>query len=443
MALRSAFVQHLAQLRLGGSRAVVAVSGGLDSLVLLDLLVATQNGHGLDLVLAHVDHGIHPDSAVVAERMRQLAAAYGLPCEIARLELGTNAGETIARLRRYERLEQIRLRQAADLIFTAHHGDDQIETVLMRVFEGSGPAGLAAMRARQGAIVRPLLPYRRRELEAYAVERGLEYWDDPANRDPKHLRSWIRVSLLPQLRHRLPEVEERLLRLGTHAAADRDAWEAVIDTLQELNWREESDGASVALAPLLRYDQKLSVALLMAIARRARCVLGPRRAAQVLAALQSTQSGARLEAGSGWLVELTFGRLRFKVAGGPVGAVVPEPCVLSGGEGQCAWGAWLISWKQERAPGDQQRDGLTAWFIPQELRLRQWAPGDRVRPLRGSGHRLVVRCFQDAQIPRSRRSGWPVMTAQSGVVWVPGVCRSQDLLPAANTEALRVDVAHR
>ena len=163
-------------------RALVAVSGGPDSVALLDLLVRTADMHGLTLVVAHVDHGIHPDSTRVAEGVRALARSYGLPVEVGELELGPSAGETMARSRRYAWLEEARARVGAAIILTAHHADDQAETVLMRVLEGAGRPGWQGWPGR-GPLVRPLLPFRRVELAAHR-ERGLAAWLDPANADP-------------------------------------------------------------------------------------------------------------------------------------------------------------------------------------------------------------------------------------------------------------------
>ena len=141
MDLHDEFRAHLASLALPGGRALVAVSGGLDSVVLLDLLHRTA-GRSLELVVAHADHGIHPDSASVAERVTAFAAGLGLRCEVARLALGPGTGETSAREARYAWLFALRERLGAAIVFTAHHADDQAETVLMRALEGSGPGGL-------------------------------------------------------------------------------------------------------------------------------------------------------------------------------------------------------------------------------------------------------------------------------------------------------------
>src|SRR6476469_4904612 len=180
MNLLERFQESLAGFELEGRRGLVDVSGGPDSVALLDLLVRTADAHHLSLIVAHLDHGIHQDSARVAEQVVELARSYGLPVEVGRVELGLNASETEARASRYRWLESLRVRVGADLILTAHHADDQAETVLMRLLAGSGPAGLAGMASSSGFLVRPLLSFRRTELTSYLRQRGLSAWSDPA-----------------------------------------------------------------------------------------------------------------------------------------------------------------------------------------------------------------------------------------------------------------------
>ncbi len=242
MSLIEQFCRQIASLPLPPGRALVAVSGGPDSVALLDLLVRCRDAHGLDLVVAHVDHGIHPDSGRVAEQVRALAMSYGLTAEIGRLELGPEAGETAARAGRYAWLEEARLRAGAGVIFTAHHADDQVETVLMRVLAGSGPAGLAGMASVRGEVVRPLLSFPRAELLRHLEETGLQSWDDPANSDHRHLRSWLRTQLLPMLRRRLPDVDSKIQRISSQAGRDRAAWDSVLDALQDLDFAADSEG---------------------------------------------------------------------------------------------------------------------------------------------------------------------------------------------------------
>jgi tRNA(Ile)-lysidine synthase len=439
MSLPDDFRRHLLTLHLPAGRALVAVSGGPDSVALLDLLHRTLDLHQLDLVVAHFDHGIHPASARVAAGVRALAQSYRLAYEEGRGDLGPNVSETAARAARYAWLESVRLRLGAAVVLTAHHADDQLETVLMRVLAGSGPAGLAGMASRRGTLVRPLLPFRRDAVVRYVRSRGLEVWLDPANQDPRHLRSWVRGDVLPALRARLPGVDETLLAVGRQAARDRAAWNAALELLPGLDFRLERDGFSVAAAGLSGYDSALAETVLMTAARRVGCRLGPARAARVLGLAAGGASGATMPLGEGWAAEVAFGRL---VLGRAAAGTPPAPWTLRGPCGEGDWGRWRLRWSSEPGPERQERRSLTAWVVPGPLEVRGWAAGERIRPLGGTGRRLLVRCFQDARVPRSRRAEWPVVASPDGLVWVPGVCRSDALLPETGTEAVRIDAEY-
>ena len=417
-------------------RLLVAVSGGTDSLALLHLLHETRIGHRLELIVAHVDHGIHPDSGVVARRVEEAASALGLPLVVGRLELGRGASETRAREARHAWLRRTRAAESADAVAFAHHRDDQVETILMRLLAGSGPAGLAGMRPRQGDSIRPLLAFSRAELAAYLAARGVAGWDDPANFDPGHDRSWLRTVVLPLLADRAPGMAERILRVGRQAEADRLAWSALLDTLPGLDVQAGQDRISVAGLPLATYDSALAIALVQAVARRAGCVLGIGRAGRVLTLLRGGRSGRTVELGAGWSAELAFGRLAFYKS-----RSVPAPISISGSSGHREWGGWRVSWTRGPAPAVQRRDGWVGWFIGEGAVLRAPRPGDRLAPLGGTGHRTVARLLQDARIARSRRAAWPLVELGGDVAWIAGVCRGRGQLPDKGDDALRIEVS--
>lgn len=437
MRLEDRFDRHLAAMALPPGVALVAVSGGADSLALLDLLTRSAAARPLTLHVAHADHGIHRDSAKVAESVRAAAARYGLPVHVQRLELGKEATETAARVARYAWLNQLADELSAELIFTAHQQNDQVETIIMRALKGSGPAGLAGMAPRRGMLVRPLLPFRREELASHLHSLGLEAWDDPANQDRRNLRSWIRHDILPALRQRLPVVDQKLLELGRQAAAQRAAWDTMLERLPDLDLQRGCEGVSVAASPLHGYDSSTQRALLSALGRRVGCLIGSSRSARIQRLLAGGRSGAVAELGNGYAAELSFGRLRlFRGSAHPIHW---ESGIIEGVAGRLAAGAWRLDWRQEPAPQRMERNPASSWFPEGTYLVRTWREGDRIRPLGAQGRRLVVRCMQDARIARSQRAAWPVIELAGTIVWVPGVCRSAEAIPAPLSPALRID----
>ncbi len=422
---------------------LVAVSGGADSMTLLDLLTRAPSLADHPLIVAHIDHGIHPDSAVIARQVRDLAEKRGLRCVSVAFGLGPGSSETGARRARLTWLRAMAREEGARWIVLAHHADDQHETTLMRFLRGSGPAGLAGMRVREGMLLRPLLGIRRATLRRYAAARGLTWWEDPANTDLRHLRSWLRQVVLPLLGARLPELPAHLEQGRRQAADDRRAWNAALPSWPALSFSRARGQFSVDWVILHQLPQVLGMALTQALVRRAGGPAGPVRIRRALAALDSSLSGASADLGQGWRVELSFGRLtvvppRLSPAVRSIADAGTSP--LESPVGQTTWGAWRVRWTTEPAPAIQPRDGHTAWFIPAALSLRAWRRGDRLAPLGGIGRRLAVRCFQEARVPRSFRLAWPMIEGEGELAWIPGVCRSDRFLPRAGEVAVRIDV---
>ncbi len=209
---------------------MLAVSGGTDSLALLAALTAAVKRDRLDwrLHVAHLDHGLRgPASEADATFVRATAATLGLPCTLERLGRGFRTGgaagrEERARQARYRFLRRVADRIGATIVVTAHHADDQAETVLHHVVRGSGLAGLAGMRAvrpiSRGSrvrLVRPMLAFSRKELAAYVASRGLVARDDVTNRDLSLTRNRVRHRVMPMLAAELnPRVADALCRLA-------------------------------------------------------------------------------------------------------------------------------------------------------------------------------------------------------------------------------------
>jgi len=419
--------------------ALVAVSGGADSVALLHLLHSAREELRLTLVVAHADHGIQASSRPVGQSVSVLATRLGLPFETTELRLGPDATETDARRARYAWLREVQKRRGAKYIVTAHHEDDQVETIVLRALRGSAPAGLAGIRATsRGGLVRPLLPFSRPELAFYARARNLPIHDDPANRDPRHLRSWVRTTLLPILQERLgPRLRRDLLAKGRHAARDARAWDQMLDLVPDLALDVQANSFAVARAVLCGYDNALSVALLRAAARRVGLVLGPARARR-LVDLAKRPSGRRLQLGGGWSAEIVFDRLRVSQAVGVDCAL--ERISPSGERGSALFGEFEITWSLGAAPERIERATWTTWLDSAAWEVRAPARGDELVPLGGVGHRPVRRLLMEARVPRSARTRYPVVSRGETILWVPGICRSAEGVPAPGTRAVRLDV---
>jgi tRNA(Ile)-lysidine synthase len=191
-------------------RLLVAMSGGLDSSVLLHAVASLRPSLTPGRVRAvHIEHGLHPEAPYWAQRCVKQAAALDIACEIRRVQVpvGRSASpEAAAREARYDALA--RELEDDEVLLTAHHADDQLETVLLALMRGSGVAGLAAMPERapfaRGWHVRPLLPFVRAALARYAQEAGIEYCEDPSNLDRRFARNFLRAEVVPRLTQRWP-----------------------------------------------------------------------------------------------------------------------------------------------------------------------------------------------------------------------------------------------
>lgn len=419
---------------------LLAVSGGADSLAMLHLLAEGRELHRVELTVGHVDHGISPESAGAMALVERAAGSAGLEFRSASLRLGSGASETAARTARRRALVELADRAGAVSIATAHHAGDQVETVLMRVLRGSGPAGLAGIAGRTGRWIRPLLGIRGEELREYLGRMEAAWWEDPANRDPRHLRSWIRTELLPTIEARLPDAGTRLLRLAGQAASARRGWDQLLEELPGLDPVEVWGGITVSLDRVVALPHDLRWQVIGALFRRAGGAPVSRRQA-IDRLLAGGRSGRMVRAADGVVVSADRDRLVVV----RLEADRWEPVAVAPGS-RLELGPVRLRCVADRAPEAAERAGEAAWLRPGDYVARPWQSGDRVRPLGGTGSRPVAVLLREGGVPSVLRDRWPVVVPvgrPATIVWVPGICRSDELLPAAGEEAWRVDAQRR
>jgi tRNA(Ile)-lysidine synthase len=232
-------------------RLVVAFSGGVDSTALLAALAANRP-NGSQVRAVHVNHGLHPNASKWSEHCRALARELGVHLEVLAAKVARSAGaslEAAARDARYALLA--RVLEAGEFLLTAHHEDDQLETVLLQLFRGAGVAGLAAMPDiapfAGGWLARPLLSRSRTELEEWVRGEGLSWVDDDTNADETLDRNYLRRRVLPLVRERWPGVGSAVSRSARHAAEGQ----RLLDMIARSDVERASSGAGL-FVPALR-----------------------------------------------------------------------------------------------------------------------------------------------------------------------------------------------
>ncbi len=191
---------------------IVGVSGGPDSVALLDVLCSPSlHAH---LIVAHVNHGIRGTASDADEKfVRKLAKSYGLKCEVKRVKLaGKMHQEELGRKIRRGFFEKLRIKHSAKWILTAHTRDDQIETIILNFLRGSGPAGLAGMKVRRSFYVKPFLKTPKAEILKYLKDKKLKFRTDATNNDTSYRRNFVRKKILPLFAKVNPSFRKTLLR---------------------------------------------------------------------------------------------------------------------------------------------------------------------------------------------------------------------------------------
>jgi tRNA(Ile)-lysidine synthase len=412
----------------GGDTVLVALSGGADSTALLHVLTRLAPAWGIRLHALHVDHGLREESARDAEAVRDLGQRLGVPVEVTRVTVSRRGSlEEAARIARYAALEAHADRLGARRIAVGHTADDQAETVLMRLLEGSGVRGLAAIPPVRGRIIRPLIDVRRAAIVALLEDAGIGWLDDSSNANLKFLRNRIRHEVLPVLAaSHDADVVVALTAVARRARETVDALERM-GALELERLMREADGALILpWAALTALPEPVATEVLRQAAARlgSRAPLrawGHRRLARVLAS-STPRRPVRI---GGLTIEVSGPLLRIARASLPAlpARTIPVPGVVALPELGRRLEATLVPAPGYEVPRDPQRVAFDAERLTGPLVVRGRRRGDRFLPFGAEGERRLKTLLIDAKVPRWERDRLPLVEAAGSIVWVGGLRR--------------------
>lgn len=389
-------------------RVVLAVSGGRDSMVLLHAVARARRSH--DVVVATFDHGTGPASRHAAAVVTRRASELGIAC-VAGCAAAGDRTEAAWRARRWSFLRQVAEARGAP-VATAHTRDDQVETVLLRALRGAGARGLAGLEA-PSPVLRPFLALPRQALAAFAARARIEFVEDPSNTSRDHLRNRVRLDLLPAIERVHPGWSRELHELARRAAC----WRRELDAhLEAFVMEAERDGMlRIESAQLRGYSPDALRIVWPALAARAGVALDRRGTERLAAFTIAGRVGSRIQLSGGW--EVLRQRAHLVLRRASSGDVMTERVL----DGEVRLGGWRL---HPAAEGETGSEWTARLPVGMPLTVRAWRPGDRMRGEGAGAPRRVKRFFGDAGVAGPDRRGWPVVLAESEIVWIPGIGRS-------------------
>ena len=394
-----------------GGTVLCAVSGGRDSMALLHLLSALAEAGGFQVAAAHFNHRLRPaadrDETFVRDWCREhdipLTCGAGDVKEFAAREgLGI---EDAARKLRYAFLETAAAGMGAARIATAHHREDNAETVLLHLLRGSGLQGLGGIAPVRGKIIRPLLETSRAEIDAYVTRHGLPYVEDESNRDTRFTRNRLRLEVLPLLEDIAPGCGGRIAAAAELLRDENRHMQREVDGLLP---PVENDAITLPVPVLRKQDEALRRRLVRAMGQR----LGSELTRTQVEAVLTLKSGGYLDLPENLCAIRKPHQLILKKQPLPL----PPLALREGGQ---KWGPWWVTVRKSGKIPPESPDTVVLRGVEGELTVITWDGEGRLAVENGS--RTIKRLFADAGVPIENRADHPALLLDGRPVAVFGV----------------------
>jgi tRNA(Ile)-lysidine synthase len=450
---------------------VLGISGGADSLCLLDCMIQLN----YQVIVAHLDHQLRPESGDEVNFVRDVCARYSVPFVSEAINVREHAEsggslEELARLARYNFLVRVLEEYGAECVAVGHTADDQVETIFMHLLRGSGPAGLRGMLPKTNFtawigiqarsphdLIRPLIELTRAETTAHCEAVGLQPLEDPSNLDLSFYRNRIRHELLPMLESYNPGLRKIILRLSEVMCEQVKFNQKHLDACWPLVITELSPGS---FRVDIRAFNKLHPFLQRGVLRRAIKQLSPTLRdisyEATLRAVAWLQEGGPESALAlpGELSLETYGEQALLRKVGDRVSLVDYPQIPPNVEEHITYPGEVMlkdGWRISAQLALNSKDSRKRWFadsrhwiavfdaenFPERLTVRARMPGDRIQLPGVAGMTKIADLMIDHKIPRQARAGWPLVLGEGDVLWLPGIQRSNRwLLAETSTDVI-------
>lgn len=441
-----------------GMKLGVGVSGGADSVALLRLLLEMRVNRVLLLAVVHFNHQLRGKASDADERfVAKLAEKYklefiaGQEDVAARTKRERGNLEEVARRARYGFFDQLKEEGRVALVAVAHTGDDQAETVLAHILRGTGLSGLRGIRPEAGVVVRPLLRVRRAELRKYLKALKQTWREDVTNKDLKRMRARIRQSLLPMLEKNFnPGAVEHLCQLAELAGEDEDFLEARAGEWIQHFAQQKDEEVTVKLGELLAAPKAMQTRIVRGTVGRLKTrggQLSKEHVAAVIGIASQRVSGKTLQLPGGVEVRRERAVLRFRAVtkSAEFSREISQQNYaykidLRGGRAELRLVelSCLLHFREIDWPAEGRETSVTGAVLDRgrlrtPLILRNWRPGDAMRPLGHERAHKLARLLNELQISRWDKATWPVLTSGEELVWTRGLRESAEFAVGPET----------
>ena len=474
------FLRECDELSLGkpDERILLAISGGIDSMVLLHLMLKLREKTGCEIAVAHADHDLRPESKAEGEYLRAFCEAQQLPFFLEKWEHPSISpgGEAQARTFRYGFFSRVMREHQYATLLTAHHGDDQAETVLMKLVRGSRLANLAAIKQRQpfesGELIRPLLIFSKEELQLFANDQDIVYFEDSTNQSDVYFRNRIRQRIIPQLKEDNPGFLKHMANF-THQVSLADELINSLMTEKFVQWVAHVDsGYRLNVAELKKQLPSVQYFFLQHVLQQTLIPEGIEinqdQVGWILDSIQGDKPQQTITLEKGWTFVKSYeiaylmhpklprseqgevqskkdANMHHNVQAGALSNVRSENKAESGVQvyqlqenqsiflSETQWLALEVVSDGVVPPKHiqdwPQQELIISSEIPLPLRIRHREDGDRIA-LTPLLKKRLNRLFIDQKVPNAlREDAWVILSADNEVIWVPYFANSYLSIP--------------